>query len=563
MTQNYSYRLFIAITSLLISAGLSAQTTFNYTGAMQTYTVPAGVTSIQIEAYGAQGGGAYGGNGGEAIATVPTTPGAVLEVYVGGQPLVQLGPGGFNGGGAVTAVPCGGGPDGWPGGGASDVRTTSSLSDRLVVGGGGGGTGYSDGLGGSGGGSTGSDGEASWIAGTQGLGGTQSAGGLGGVYGTSPGSPAPSGTFGFGGNSSPLNTYCTGGGGGGGWYGGGGGYVSAGAGGSSYISFSGSTNTATNPGVNTGNGYVIMTEMCVSLTSTNTNATICEGDLITLTATSTTGGTVTWDNGATNGIAFSPAGIGTTTYTATSDSGGDCGFSVDIEVIAAPNVVASVADATVCVGDMITLTGSGASTYVWDNGATDGVAYDPGVGSGFVMFHVTGTDVTGCSNIDSLEVFFSDPIINAVIVNELSGGDGSIDITVTGGTGAYLYSWLSGQVTEDISGLFAGNYTVTVDDGACIVDSTFTIFNVLGLDKAEVFAYSVYPNPTSNFLNVEVQGEFGLELVNILGKKVFVGTAKNKVLMDLSKYDSGIYFLTLSKNNSTRQIKILVQHKDL
>ncbi|MBK7432586.1 MAG: hypothetical protein IPI66_00985 [Chitinophagaceae bacterium] len=71
--------------------------TFNYTGGMQTFTVPAGITSVTIDAYGAQGGsGAVGnsnsgptagGNGGlgtRATGTLAVTPGQVLNIFVGG-----------------------------------------------------------------------------------------------------------------------------------------------------------------------------------------------------------------------------------------------------------------------------------------------------------------------------------------------------------------------------------------------------------------------------------------------------------------------------------------------
>ncbi|MCB9315720.1 MAG: HYR domain-containing protein, partial [Lewinellaceae bacterium] len=230
---------------------------FMYTGSMQTFTVPDGVTEIKVEAWGAQGGGDFGGYGGYASALIPVTPNAMLEVHVGGQPTVQLGSGGYNGGGATIALPCGGNPgtDGWPGGGASDVRTSASLSDRIIVAGGGGGMGWSNGLGGAGGGNVGSDGQASWIVNTNGKGGTQLLGGAGGFY-TGNGQSAGSGVFGSGGNAGPLNTYCTGGAGGGGWYGGGGGYVSAGGGGSSYISYPGSMMASTTANSRTGNGLV-------------------------------------------------------------------------------------------------------------------------------------------------------------------------------------------------------------------------------------------------------------------------------------------------------------------
>lgn len=234
--------------------------TFAYTGGVQTFTVPNCVSSIQVDVIGAKGGGPFGGSGGRAQATIPVTPGETLNIYVGGTPTVQSGPtsGGWNGGGNLLALPCGGGSDGWPGGGASDIRRGSTLPNRLIVAGGGGGTGWSSGLGGNGGGTSGTDGAASWVPGTHGQGGTSSAGGAGGYY-SSNGQSAPSGTLGVGGDGGPTSGYCIGGGGGGGYYGGGGGYVSAGGGGSSYTNYPGNTNQSTSAGYNTsGNGQIII-----------------------------------------------------------------------------------------------------------------------------------------------------------------------------------------------------------------------------------------------------------------------------------------------------------------
>jgi hypothetical protein len=111
-------------------------TNFSYSGQSQTFTVPAD-DDYTIEVWGAQGGNATqggtteGGRGGYCSGIIALNSGTVLYVYVGGQ-------NGYNGGGA------GGSGDfesGYPGGGASDVRLSNSLSDRIIVAGGGGGCG--------------------------------------------------------------------------------------------------------------------------------------------------------------------------------------------------------------------------------------------------------------------------------------------------------------------------------------------------------------------------------------------------------------------------------------
>jgi hypothetical protein len=232
--------------------------TFDYTGKSQTWTVPPSVTEATFDVFGASGGnvagGATGGLGGEARATLAVTPGHVVTIMVGGKgadgPVGAAGNGGFNGGangGPGTTSPAYG-PAG--GGGASDVRVDGTdLAHRaLVAGGGGGGANlYSDNgpaKGGAGGGLTGGNG----------INANTPYGGVGGNQ---------DGTSGSGqlGNGSPgaygdVNTGNPGGGGGGGYWGGGGGPSGAGGGGGSGY---GPLGTYFQTGVHSGNGVVTIT----------------------------------------------------------------------------------------------------------------------------------------------------------------------------------------------------------------------------------------------------------------------------------------------------------------
>ena len=73
-----------------------------------------------------------------------------------------------------------------------------------------------------------------------------------------------------------------------------------------------------------------------------------------------------------------------------------------IEIYDSPTVTANASATSLCDGDPLTLTGSGADSYSWDNGVTDGVTFVPGIGG--VMYTVIGFDVNGCANIDSIYV---------------------------------------------------------------------------------------------------------------------------------------------------------------
>ncbi len=119
----------------------NAAATFGYTGKAQTYTVPAGVTSLRVDAAGAQGGRngslSPGGAGARVQATLAVTPGEVLTLYVGGAGSLAsrtLGGAGYNGGGNGVYSSGGGAPNNGAGGGGSSYVQASGSSAVTMTG---------------------------------------------------------------------------------------------------------------------------------------------------------------------------------------------------------------------------------------------------------------------------------------------------------------------------------------------------------------------------------------------------------------------------------------------
>jgi hypothetical protein len=228
-------------------AGVS---TYIYTGANQTFTVPAGVRFIFAKLWGAGGGegrsggwsyGSDGGGGGHTRGIIPVTPGEALTLVVGRGGLTTSGTAQYGGGGYQPNEAADGNKYGGMGGGYAGIfRGTITAGNALLIAGGGGGGGSARSWargnnGGAGGGKTGCTGDSLFdnkptYAGT---GGTQTAGGSAPVVGG-----ITVGAQLQGGNG-VANSY--GGGGGAGWYGGGGGAYSeantmaGGGGGSGYV----------------------------------------------------------------------------------------------------------------------------------------------------------------------------------------------------------------------------------------------------------------------------------------------------------------------------------------
>lgn len=191
--------------------------------------------------------------------------------------------------------------------------------------------------------------------------------------------------------------------------------------------------------------------------------TVCEGVAVTLSGAGAT--SYVWDNGVTDGISFIQ-GVGTFTYSVIGTDGNGCSNTDQADVTVNPlPVVSAGLDHVVCEGVAVTLNGSGATNYLWDNGVIDNVGFVAGVGT--LTYTVVGTDANGCSNTDQVDVTVNPlPIVDAGVDQTVCE---NVPVTLNG-SGAASYIWDNGVIdgVSFIQGVGTMTYSVIgTDANAC------------------------------------------------------------------------------------------------
>lgn len=502
-----------------VAGGGTITTTYSYTGSVQTFTVPAGVDTITIEAWGAQGNsnplGVAGGLGGYATGKLLVNAGDVLSIYVGGGGTTTT-VGGYNGGGtggnAGNPTSYGGG-----GGGASDIRLNGvALTDRVIVAGGGGGAagnrvaslGRGNG-GGGGAGYYGGGGGAAWPSTSIVLpiGGSQVAGGAGGTSTFTSLNPTNNGTagvFGIGGNGGLETTSNQAGSQagsvgavGGGNNGANGTYAGnfsgqSGAGGSGYTGTL--LNASMTNGLRSGNGQIILTyggscpsvnRIPVTVTinplpnvsaSASPSANVCDGSSLTLSGTGAN--TYSWAGpvSVSDNIPFTATTAAAGTYTVTGTDVFGCmnTSTISVGILPGPTLTSSSNVSSVCLGDTATITSSGAVSYYWDpfGGTSQSETVVPTITT---TYTVTGTAANGCTAIDSVTInVWSLPVLS--IAGNTAICIGSADTLTASGANSYVWSSGGTNAAEVISPSANTTYVVTgTDANGCVASDSVSV----------------------------------------------------------------------------------------
>lgn len=225
----------------------------------------------------------------------------------------------------------------------------------------------------------------------------------------------------------------------------------------------------------TATDQVTITVNPLPVVNAGNDVALCAGEQVTLTGS---GGTPSWDNGVTDGVAFTPAA--TATYTLTGTLNG-CSATDQVVVTVNPLPIADAGvDQTVCNGIPVTLTGTG-GTPSWTGGVTDAVAFVPSATTTYVL---TVTDANGCTDTDDA----------LVTVNPTSVINAGPDVTICSGeqvtfvpTGGTSYTWTNGVSSGVPFTPAVGTITYTVTDN-----------NPTGCSGSDQVTVTVNANPVVN-----------------------------------------------------------------
>ncbi len=201
--------------------------------------------------------------------------------------------------------------------------------------------------------------------------------------------------------------------------------------------------------------------------------------------------------------------------------------------------------------DNCLLSGNGSWTF-------DGLASGSSFPEGTTVVTSTYTDASGNAGSCSFEVTVTSAVVftNVNVNNDLNSQQvGSIDITVDGGTGPYLFEWTdeNGNIvgtSEDVEGLGEGAYHVKITDanGCVYTQSDIKVENTSSTKEPSwLTGISLQPNPTSGFTNIvfslPVASSLEISVVDATGRILLTDISEQEsvVRIDCTNLPGGVY----------------------
>ena len=218
----------------------------------------------------------------------------------------------------------------------------------------------------------------------------------------------------------------------------------------------------------------------------------------------------------------------------------------------------------------VTATGGTGSFQYSENGNNYGPnnTFDGLMAGPFIFFVQDQNNCiqTGEASVDEPEAI----VITGIVSEGNVTGEGTIDVTVTGGALPYTYEWngpgVSGQDGQDLNGISTGTYSVEVTDASgCTNDETFNITTDIRELGAGITA-TVFPNPSQGEFVVDVQGGYqgilSYHVVDAQGRSIQQGqwvatSGLFRTTLDLSGAEAGMYRLIMVANGRPSSLQLV------
>jgi Domain of unknown function (DUF2341)/Secretion system C-terminal sorting domain len=214
----------------------------------------------------------------------------------------------------------------------------------------------------------------------------------------------------------------------------------------------------------------------------SSSTSICAGDQLTLSGTGCD--SYVWDQGISDNVPFSPTQSATYTLIGYSTQGCTDTTSINITVnpLPSPGIIAS--NNSVCLGESLTLEGTGCQSYSWDQGVIDMVAFTP---SQTAIYTLTGFDANGCSDTTSITISV-DPLPQVSIQASSIAVCENDWVTLSGSGDAAGYNW--------DNGIFDG---IAFQATTATTFYTVTGYTSLGCSATASINIQVFPLPSVSF----------------------------------------------------------------
>lgn len=215
-------------------------------------------------------------------------------------------------------------------------------------------------------------------------------------------------------------------------------------------------------------------------------------------------------------------------------------------------------------------------SYIWNiiesTGTLDGAETDPQatvsfMNIGFQKFEWQVTsNLNGCYITDTVVITRNPNAGNDISTSQEDaqlGGEedpeGAVgEWTVMYGTGNFNDPNLPNATITGLQlGITTLRWTITKDNHDFYDEMQInrtTSIETIGVDE-----FAIYPNPATDLLNINITNLQSFTIIDVSGKIVFNSTNKNLNIIDLSKYETGVYIIKIKTDKKVFNTRLLVK----